>query len=388
MTEHTQVILPPPSKEEDTVVERFVTASREIAPTVQVSLAKRILQPGSNRVVCLAAHTTVPLNEDELASVSDLALRLSDGTNVRLSVSFFNDESGTIFGDAVPFARNIYDPHRYSMQTGGDSKLGLVLCAMATIVLASYYAYKNCNFNPLAPAKLPAPIAASTVAKPSALKPATGSAKPVNKSAAKASEHSTKAHFAKEDFLPEAPMRSHGRNAKSVRHINAEEPSTPYTLGKHSSRSKPDLMLVPPPPPFAVPLGGTGMPFAPSYDLRNVEGANQFGISPKASSPVRPPKQDAPPRSSGVKASGATQPAAVRKVELDPDVLLPGAAPARSYSDFTAASATKPQKPVPADISSSAPNPAPIEQYRGGVLETAPIPGDSIQLERIIPPQQ
>ncbi|HEY9717323.1 MAG TPA: hypothetical protein V6C69_07640 [Trichormus sp.] len=203
MSEHTQVVLPPPSREEDTVVERFITASREIAPTVQVSLAKRILQPGSNRVVCLAAHTTVPLNEDELASVSDLALRLSDGTNVRLSVSFFNDDSGTVFGDAVPFTRNIYDPNRYSMQTGGDSKLGLVLCAMATIVLASYYAYKNCNFNPLAPtAKLPAPTAAMIQAKPSAVaKSPSSSSKSTNKSAANASEHSTKSHFSKNDFL-------------------------------------------------------------------------------------------------------------------------------------------------------------------------------------------
>jgi hypothetical protein len=146
-------------------------------------------------------------------------------------------------------------------------------------------------------------------------------------------------------------------------------------------------MLVPPPPPFAVPLGSSGMPFAPSYDLRNLDGSNQLGVSPAKAD--RPAKSDTPQRASSAKATTPAQSAAVskapQKVELDPDVLLPGAAPARSYTDFTA---TKPQRPLPADMSSSAPTSAAIEQYRGSALQTAPLPGDSVQLERIVPPQQ
>ena len=141
----TQLELPALTDEESTVVERFRERSKNIIPGVEVTLAKRILRPGSNRVVCLAARTSVPINDDELASVSDLALRLSDGTNVVLSLSFFND---TVAGDCIPFTRSAespnrytYDPNRYTIRS--DSKLGIVLFATCLVALAGVYSLTN-----------------------------------------------------------------------------------------------------------------------------------------------------------------------------------------------------------------------------------------------------
>ncbi len=76
----------------------FLTAIPS-SDTVDVSLARRIITPGSNRVLCLAAQTTVPIAGDETSSVTDLRLKLSDGTNVVLSLSCFND---ALLGAASP----------------------------------------------------------------------------------------------------------------------------------------------------------------------------------------------------------------------------------------------------------------------------------------------
>jgi hypothetical protein len=130
----TPVSLPALSAEENNLVERVVDASAVIVPTVQVSLAKRIVQAGTNRVICLGASTSVPLHDDELASVSDLALRLSDGTNVVMSLSFFND---AFTGTFVPLERSVFDANRYVVKD--DSKLNLVI--VITGVIACLWAY-------------------------------------------------------------------------------------------------------------------------------------------------------------------------------------------------------------------------------------------------------
>jgi hypothetical protein len=102
-------------------------------------------------VLCLGAQTSVPLNDDERASVSDLAIKLSDGTNVALSLSFFNDESA---GQIVPRSRSPqrrnlalgdssiirapFEPTRYTRKD--ESKLGFVLMSMAALTLLVAYA--------------------------------------------------------------------------------------------------------------------------------------------------------------------------------------------------------------------------------------------------------
>jgi hypothetical protein len=133
-----QLTLTDTSQDEKVVVQQFMQAAREIAPTVEISLAKRIMRPGSNKVLCLAAHTSVPLNEDELGSVSDLALRLSDGTNVKLSVSFFNDTICGATDFAMPYRTYTYHPERYVIKS--DSRLGTVL-AMTSLAAAAAFFY-------------------------------------------------------------------------------------------------------------------------------------------------------------------------------------------------------------------------------------------------------
>src|SRR5271163_409179 len=94
---------------ESSVVQQFVETSTGMIPGLQVSLAKRVVLPGSRRVLCMAAHTSVPLHEDEISSVSELALRLSDGTSCLLSLQFFND---TVAGAYAPYRGFFQDPER------------------------------------------------------------------------------------------------------------------------------------------------------------------------------------------------------------------------------------------------------------------------------------
>ena len=102
---------------EASIVNQFIDASKLIVPTVEVSLAKRIVRPDTGRVLCLAARTTIPLSETDAASMSDIALKLSDGTNIRLSLSFF-DES--VYGDCIPLHRSIYNPNKYEPRAGAS----------------------------------------------------------------------------------------------------------------------------------------------------------------------------------------------------------------------------------------------------------------------------
>lgn len=127
----------------------------DLDSTVQVTLAKRILLSGSNRVVCLGASTSVPISENEQASVSDLALRLSDGTNVALSLKFFNDDYAGGFTRqtvsrpsrapraalaSAPPVRVTFEPMRYTTSKD-DWRLGYVLFCMAlsTVVLGCVF---------------------------------------------------------------------------------------------------------------------------------------------------------------------------------------------------------------------------------------------------------
>jgi len=411
---NTQIVLPPPSREEDAVVERFVTASREIVPTVQVSLAKRIIQPGSNRVICLAAQTSVPLNENELASVSDLALRLSDGTNVRLSVSFFND-GDTIGGDFIPFERTIYDPNRYSMKGGGDSKLGLVLCTMAAIAFGSCYAYNNHGFNPLVPTTKTPLQSAISEAKP--LAPNSSEKTKPAKSATNIAMHTIKSSPVSAEFAPEPPVRTYARNPRVAPRFRGEESARPRTAKgsshqPHQSR-QPDNMLVPPPPPFALPLGSDAAQFSPSFSMIANPGAALAMPAAKAPNASPHGRSKSPDFSTPVATHTAASPAGFEKadaalsvpaatayhspqrIQFDSSVLLPGTASARSSADYAASAVPKFQpfsygnksESTPVEVIQPTTEPDRIRSY-GTSVTTAPIPGSTLQLERIAAPEQ
>lgn len=272
-----------PTEDEGALIERFVTASHEIEPTLQVTLAKRILLPGSNRVLCLAAKTSVPLSNDDIASVSDLALRLSDGTNVVLSLSSFNDLRSA--GPPVPTVvaprclsvdRLPFDPYRYAAPE--KSRLGPAI--FVTLIMAAAVAYPIVT-GPLAERfkfRLPA-LALSggsgagatlllgkrTTPKPQVVKP-TREPVPIEEVLPPPQVHPT----ARPATTPTAVSKNKHRVSKAKTH------STP-----HYSTNQPASMFVPPPPP-AVPLALPPPAMAYPYQF-------QFDMPPVEKHPAPPP---------------------------------------------------------------------------------------------------
>ncbi len=140
-------LVPAEPADDNTAVQRLIDATTEIMPSVQVTLAKRIMRPGSNRVMCLAAKTSAPIDDSEVASVSDLALKLSDGTNVVLSLSFFNDANVPVmeYAAATPYSppysqtadHYVYEPNRYNAPS--DTKFAVIVMTVVLGALAGLY---------------------------------------------------------------------------------------------------------------------------------------------------------------------------------------------------------------------------------------------------------
>jgi hypothetical protein len=243
----TELIVPEPTAEESTVINRFIQASRDIVPTVQISLAKRIIHPGSNRVVCLAAHTSVPLHPDEAASVSDLALRLSDGTNVRLSLSFFNDGTFTPeFPLPQPYQRTIYDPNKY--ESTHSSRLPAAFLTLLLAVGAGAWFAPNSPLRQMMP--MPPVVKASS---PSAKPVATVSPASVPTIAPQSAQPAAEPTEVK---TASAPVHKKGRKQKlSAGHASSH--SAPSGAAK-------EMGLVPPPPP-------TPWTFAPGGQFQSID---------------------------------------------------------------------------------------------------------------------
>ena len=217
-----------PEQQEAIVVDRLadepisVNQAMSIVPGLEVTLAKRIIRPGSNRVMCLAAQTSVPLSDDDIASVSNLSLRLSDGTNVALSLSFFNDGATSAYVPLnrqlpqLPFNRYYFDPYRYTVHTQAQSgsRLGLVLVATALIAAGGLYYFLGHGLNKSHP-----PIPAKTALLSPALAHKTPLHSKTSKSAGAASASETRS----------APSSSSADNSGAQ---SAERASTAKTAGK------------------------------------------------------------------------------------------------------------------------------------------------------------
>jgi hypothetical protein len=287
----SQVTLPALTEEENTVVDRFVERSREIVPGVEVTLAKRILRPGSNRVVCLAARTSVPINDDEMASVSDLALRLSDGTNVRLSLSFFNDAvRETITGETItetvsggaPFNRYTYDPKRYTGRD--DSKLGTVLMAMFLVAVAGAYSVSNNQFNKYFQLNTLSKYIPSGPSQGNGIVPQLG-APPFKTEQAKPNPSPQKTAFVgpvrpTARIAPVRPERAYFRVRTDYPQRVRERHSLTKARAFASPQLKNEEMLVPPPPAIPYEL--------PQEFLKQFSGLNLPVVKP-AKAPTKAP---------------------------------------------------------------------------------------------------
>lgn len=241
---------------ENVVVERFVEASRELVPHVQVSLAKKMVMRGSNQVVCLAANTSVPLNEDELASFSELALRLADGTNVVLNLSFFNDQDGGQFitNQYIPYDRCIYDPNRYVIR--GQPRLGFVVFLIAAMAVGGFYYITKGRAgaeNGVATASMVPILAKRSVHKPAKKLHVT---KPAKKASVEVSK-------------PSVAETSKGNSGQVRRRSSESRPRNPRqappNYGSGGSGLPRMSGMVPPPPPntYSLPSIYEYAPFNP-----------------------------------------------------------------------------------------------------------------------------
>lgn len=322
-------------EEENAVLERFIEASREIAPSMQVTLAKRFVQPGSNRVLCLAAKTTVPLNENELASVSDLAIRLSDGTNVVLSLSMFDESTGASYYQqpfqqqqrpvyqqnpfprpayANPYPQHAYEPYRYEVHVTEKSKLGPFFVLTTLFMTGAFYLCVNwtpamtanlediLRHTPLSglmkspvganlyPASAPNvtlvkattfPVPAKNFGKPNAL--------PSSRTTAKVSANAKS--------QPASIKASHARSTNVRQKISGMPRSADHVRGKGS-------IFVPPPPPTIYTL-----PAGPPPAM-----AQFWGFAPAPTNPKPPVK--AKPESTGTARSVKSVPSNSESQEM------------------------------------------------------------------------
>lgn len=297
-----------PATEEESRAVTVEPVGTSIAPTVQVSLAKRIVHPRTNKVVCLAAQTEVPIEEDELASVSDLALRLSDGTNVRLSMSFFNENlvsASFMPGMARKAARPeppiyTYDPERYETHRAPDQswRLVLVFGGICAITLGSFFYFVPGGFERAAAkiiAAMPPTIAPATS---DLLKPQAWKAPPPGTTAG---TFNTRTDTPK----TERHAKSLSRKSQSSRHTSRKNTrsreyseQSPVDQSSKLARSSKRTVLVPPPPPtMAFPLNQMQMfgyaPYAvpgmppqkvrESFEQLSPAGKAKANSSPKAS---------------------------------------------------------------------------------------------------------
>jgi hypothetical protein len=252
-----------PAQNEAAVVERLAEASRELIPGMQISLARRIVRPGSDQVLCLNATTSVPMQDDEIASVSDLALKLSDGTNVRISLSFFNDgnecpsfnHNQTI--SAQPFQSQSsnrrqssysYDPERYSMHSVNNEVRNHSNITSAMLVASAVALLGVC-------ASINGPASYSALwAKLKQAATSSQSVKPVEANKVKVNDHVSNVAVVSNVAKPLAavPSTTRAKTAKPTQTASIVVPKVPAKPHHSSTRSTnftaPPNMMVPPPP--------------------------------------------------------------------------------------------------------------------------------------------
>ncbi len=271
-----QLTVPEVSDERDELLQQVLDNPRELAPSVQVRFAKRVGRPGNSRVMMMDAHTSGPIGEDGEDSESKLALRLADGTNVQLSLSFFNENQPALAGvggsgggrrtNFAPFTSYVYEPRTYSVHERESTKLPAIMLSMAFLLGGACYGVffltgrVHDHF-----ALLPKNPLVKAAVSPAAAKQATAKA-PI-KSPAKTLSAPTAAPKVANEPIPVAPpitlsdMAPTKTNTKKsfARSARSHE-QTQITHSSHSSRGE---FFVPPPPPMTFDSPTPAKGFAP-----------------------------------------------------------------------------------------------------------------------------
>lgn len=282
-----QLTVPEISAERDELVQQVLDDPRELAPSVQVRFAKRVGRPGNSRVMMMDAQTSGPIGDEGEDSESKLALRLADGTNVQLSLSFFNENQPALAGvggggggrrtSFAPFSTYAYEPRTYSIHERESNKLPTIMVGMAFMLGAACYGVffltgqvhdHSLLFSKNQPTKsaiTPATAKAATV-KASAKTPAASHAAakvanepipappPVTLSEAALTKTNTKKTFSKSPRLHEQnQMAQSTHSSHSPRGEFFVPPPPPMTFNS----PPPAKGFVPPPPPtpYMVPTG-------------------------------------------------------------------------------------------------------------------------------------
>jgi hypothetical protein len=347
--------------DENTVVEQFIENSKNIVPGLQVSLARRVVMPGSKKVLCMAAHTSVPLNDDEVSSVSQLALRLSDGTSCLLSLQFFNDTTGSEY---IPptYSSFVYDPERYETAQG-QSNLGVFLVATALCAIVCFYHVAKSNQNTTHAQWKPAVKATSVAPKPTTVKPA---AKPASASANRTTEP-----------YSGSSLKQASRTTVTKEHHAS---GAPHARAPQTVHGPSQSMFVPPPPPMVYTW-----PAPRQFNYQQIDPSTIQGF------PMQPPAQITP-----VQASAPAKP--VQKVKpAPPETQSVKSAPTTSPVRAEIKNEPTPvQKTVASELHLQLPPTSNRNTVQVGApvilnpSNSAPQPGDenSIQLERIVLPNQ
>jgi hypothetical protein len=224
------------------------------------------------------AQTSGPIGEDGEDSESKLALKLADGTNVQLSLSFFNENQPALAGFGggggrrttfTPFNAYMYEPRTYSVNARESSKLPAIMCAMTFMLGAACYGIfiltgqVHDQFGILQKLQMSKPVAATAATKPTNTKVATSKA-PSTKSAPTNSRSTDKSTT---DVIPApppvtiaevAPPRAASKHASSRSSQRHEQ--TQITHSSHSPRGE---FFVPPPPPMAFNIPPVAKGFVP-----------------------------------------------------------------------------------------------------------------------------
>ena len=412
-----------PATEEESRAVTVEPVGTGLAPTVQVSLAKRIIHPRTNKVVCLAAQTEVPMEEDELASVSDLALRLSDGTNVRLSMSFFNDE--LVPANFMPgMARRTvrpeppiytYDPDRYETHRAPDQswRLMLVFGGICAVTLGSFFYFVPGGFERAAakiiaaipPAAVPLATSLPSLQKPQTTKPslnATTSGAPTKAKIANQKTRNQKTQPSKSPSPKRASRKTSRNHEQFVEQFSENAPPK----APHGARASRTVLVPPPPPTMAFPLNQMQMFGYSPYAVPGLAAPvmSPPDIKPASAKPKtapsaagKQPTSDNPTTSTEAKSPATLEPKPPAASEPKPNKLLQSVfllqeAAARTPARSNQQSTQQPSMHQPAASHQTTSrniftdNDSPAVSSQSTSSTPAPSPGGGEPLERIVVP--